>query len=139
MSIRTGNRHICGGSIISHYHILTAAHCFRRYYLFRIKDQKSCKYVTLKWFFSRFRTYTVQIGSDQIYDPNATVHAVERVVIHPRYVPSGVDCDLGILKVRFAWMRTQNHYTVLNLFSGGRSNQFFRKSLSSSFAPTSWT
>lgn len=71
------NGHFCGGSIISHKFIITAAHCTNR--------QNASK-------------LQVRVGSSYRGD-YGVLHQVEEIIQHPDYISSTTDYDYSILKL----------------------------------------
>ncbi|CAL8285012.1 coagulation factor X [Gadus morhua] len=73
------DRGFCGGTILNHYMILTAAHCM---------NQSRYIYVILGEFDTR-----VKEGREE-------AHTVDRVLIHRRYAPGTFHNDIALIKLR---------------------------------------
>lgn len=73
----TNQYHFCGGSIISHWHILTAAHCLNEFSVNEI------------W---------AVLGATE-FDKRITVTLIDQMVIHPDYNAEYFLNDIAVLKV----------------------------------------
>ncbi|XP_031357083.1 chymotrypsin-2-like [Photinus pyralis] len=79
VSIRSAGIHLCGGSIIDKYTIISAAHCFQ---------QSSPSHLT------------VAAGIINLKDESAQVYDVERIINHHLYDSYSKANDIAILKLR---------------------------------------
>lgn len=70
--------HNCGGTLIGHFHVITAAHCF-----------------TSK------RKRVVVIGSSNLNDPlrAKNIYRISKIYIHPEYNSNFLENDVAILKL----------------------------------------
>lgn len=83
VSLRNKGNHMCGGSLISRTHILTAAHCLLPY----LKNQQ------------KIEDLTVVTGSNSLNSQAGKSYEVESVHSHETFSPSAYADDIGILKV----------------------------------------
>ncbi|KAG7222774.1 hypothetical protein INR49_016093 [Caranx melampygus] len=80
VSLQIGGHHICGGSIISRYWIVSAAHCFQEY--------------------SSPRIWTVHAGDVSLYRMSSEVgKTVEKIINHAEYDTNSNDNDIALLKL----------------------------------------
>ncbi|XP_043803204.1 chymotrypsin-1-like [Apis laboriosa] len=77
VSIRLNNYHICGGSIIDYYTILTAAHCIY---------QKNASEIT------------IVVGTN--YLSSGTIYVVKEMIWHENYNEIMIINDIGLIRVK---------------------------------------
>ncbi|XP_078389851.1 serine protease 1-like [Cetorhinus maximus] len=79
VSLRKGGVHFCGGSILSQWWVLTAAHCVQR---------------------SRAEQISVESGAIELGYHNAQRYQVAKIIIHEQYNRSTFDNDIGMLQLK---------------------------------------
>uniref|UniRef100_A0A3B4H9X3 Transmembrane serine protease 3a n=1 Tax=Pundamilia nyererei TaxID=303518 RepID=A0A3B4H9X3_9CICH len=77
VSLHFRNEHLCGGSIISPYWVITAAHCV----------------------FVNSSMWAVYVGLTEQPLHGAQALAVEKIVYHNRYRQKGLDYDIALMKL----------------------------------------
>ncbi|KAM6934114.1 transmembrane protease serine 3 [Xenentodon cancila] len=79
VSLHFRSEHLCGGSIISTFWILTAAHCV--------------------YGFENSSLWTVHVGLTEQLIHRAQSLAVKTIIYHARYRPKGLDYDIALMKL----------------------------------------
>lgn len=84
--LKEKNRYLCGGTVISRWHILTAAHCFPP----KVMESK----------FSNPNQYKVQIGSTYLDNRGGIERELLEYYIPKNYNPVNGSNDIAIIRVR---------------------------------------
>lgn len=81
------NKYICGGTLVSHRHIITAAHCVTR---------KNSKRIVNK------NTLTVYLGKHNLRTSvdGVQIEFIDKITVHPQYNASTFSRDVSILQLR---------------------------------------
>ncbi len=81
VSVRNSyDTHICGGTILSKYFILTAAHCLQRF-----SDQ--------------YLPYSIVAGVDSLLSTTGQIRIVSQIIIHPKWNLTSKENDIAILQL----------------------------------------
>lgn len=96
VSIGAYNGHFCGGSIISRYRILTAAHCVQIYTIYP----------------HLLRQLYARVGSS-IHYTNGLVKAVRKVIVHHDYDSKTKDNDIAMIILRIPLKFTDKIQPIL--------------------------
>ncbi|XP_075983908.1 uncharacterized protein LOC142981710 isoform X2 [Anticarsia gemmatalis] len=80
-------KYICGGTLVSHRHVITAAHCVTKKNSHRIVNEK---------------TLTVYLGKHNLRTSvdGVQIKFVDKITVHPEYNASTFSHDLAILELR---------------------------------------
>lgn len=90
VSIQYKRNHICGGSIISEYWILSAAHCSQK------KDPEN---------------FAIRSGSSR-RSRGGKIHKVEQIINHPNYNANTLDNDFMLMKLYHPLKFDQRHQRI---------------------------
>ncbi|XP_055852026.1 trypsin alpha-like [Episyrphus balteatus] len=77
VSIRENNDHICGGAILNHNTILTAAHCT-----------------------DGVRPGILSVSNGATIANNGIIHKVEKIIQHPKFDDGTMENDISLLKIK---------------------------------------
>ncbi|KAF6215321.1 hypothetical protein GE061_010073 [Apolygus lucorum] len=85
--------HHCGGSLISHRHVVSAGHCFVGYDL---------------------RMFAVRLGSDEMTNPSTPVKLIDNITVHPDYLDLGGHSinDIAMITLNEAIVFSSNYQPV---------------------------